>query len=82
MLFVRCHRVFLCLFCAAADIANMVGYYVLFENANGDCSSQITDLIGHLVSVDLTTGALISDPEFCDLDKSTCPWSIQFWDGK
>lgn len=71
-----------CVRSAAADVANMVGYYMLFENENGDCSAKITDLLGHLVSVDLKTGTLLDEPYVCDLYAGSCPWSIQFWDGQ
>eukprot|EP01083_Nonionella_stella_P042348 114421_1 len=64
------------------DIEGGIFYQIVFANVSGTCVNS-THFAGHLVGVDIYHGTVVTSPQICELgDIDSCPWSIQYWDGR
>mmetsp|Transcript_49083 Transcript_49083/g.78407 ORF Transcript_49083/g.78407 Transcript_49083/m.78407 type:complete len:402 (-) Transcript_49083:77-1282(-) len=66
------------------DVDDGVFYGLLYKLPdNGTCTSYNGTYLGHLVGVDVNKGTVKTEPEFCKFGTVlTCPWALQYWDGK
>ena len=66
------------------DVDGGVFYSLLYQLPdNGVCSTYNGTFLGHLVGLNVHSGNVVTDPEFCKFGYIlTCPWELQYWDDK